>query len=105
MLVLRFAGEALWRDCCDAAHMRRRWGPERALHLSQRLQQVEAMMSLDDLEFMSFDSHVRAGGVIEVAVDDDMSLFIRRVDRLQEDGPLQATVIVSAVGAQSIAVP
>ncbi len=63
------------------------------------------MTSLDDLEFMPFDCHERADGVIEIAVDDDTSLFIRRVDRRQEDGPLQATVIVSAVGVQSIAVP
>lgn len=105
MLLLRFADDALWRDCCDASHMHRRWGPERARRLSLRLQQVEATMSLDDLEFMPFDSHNRAGGVIEIAVDDVTSLFIESVDPLQEDGPLQTTLIVSAVGAPSIVGP
>jgi hypothetical protein len=63
------------------------------------------MTSLDDLEFMPFDSHERAGGIVEIAVDDVTSLFLQRVDRLDEDGPLHATVVVCAVGSPSIVVP
>lgn len=61
------------------------------------------MTSLDDLEFMPFDSYEHAGGVIEISVDDETSIFVERGDRPEEDGHMQATVIVSAVGAQSIA--
>jgi hypothetical protein len=68
------------------------------------LQQVEAMTSLDDLEFMPFDSCEHAGGVLEISVDDQTSIFVERGDRPEEDGRMQASVIVSAIGARSIAV-
>ena len=105
MLVLRFGNEALWRDCCDATHMRHRWGPERARRLSRRLQQLEAMTSLEDLAFMPFNSLERADGGIEIAVDKDTSLLVQGADRSQEDQAMQVTVIVTAVDARSIAVP
>jgi hypothetical protein len=94
----------LWQDCCNAARMERRWGPQRARRLSRRLQQLEAMTSLDDLTFMPFHSQERADGVIEIAVDDATSLFMQLMDPLREDGPLDTPVIVSAVGSPSIVV-
>lgn len=83
--------------------MRRRWGTERARLLSQRLQQLYAMTSLDDLGFMPFDSHERADGVVEIAIDDDTSLFVEGVDRRQEDGRVHPIVIITAVAARSAA--
>jgi hypothetical protein len=83
--------------------MGRRWGAERARSLSRRLQQLEAMGSLHDLAFMPFDSETRPDGVIEIAVDDDTALFVEELNH-QEDGPLSSTLLVSSVGARSVAV-
>ena len=107
MLVLRFASEAVWRDCCDAVYMRHRWGSDRARRLSRRLQQLEAMTSLDDLDFMPFNSHEHVDGSVEVVIDDDSSLLMREVDQQQEDAPMlhATTVLISAVNSRSIAVP
>ena len=80
--------------------MHRRWGPDRARRLSRRLQQLEAMTSLEDLKFMPFDSSEDADGVIEIAVDDDTSLFLTGLLR-QEDSAVHATVVISAVSARS----
>ena len=103
VLVLRFGSDGVWRDCCDQSHMGRRWGAERARSLSRRLQQLEAMTSLQDLGFMPFDSKKRPDGVIEIAVDDDIALFVEEIAR-QEEGTLNFTLLVSAVGARSVAV-
>lgn len=83
--------------------MRRRWGADRARRLSRRLQQLEAMASLDDLRFMPFDSHDRPDGVVEISVDDDLSLFVREVDQ-QEDGQMYVMLMISALGGRSIVV-
>lgn len=102
MVELSFDSEDLWRVCCDHAHMGSRWGPERARCLDRRLQQLEAMTTLDDLAFMPFDWHERADGTIEVAIDDDTALFVKRPDRQQEDGPLRSTAMITAVGARTV---
>lgn len=83
--------------------MHRRWGTDLARCISRRLQQLEAMGSLDDLAFMPFDFAEHADGVLEVALDDEMSLFMRELTPAQEDGRLQAThVMISGVGAQTM---
>lgn len=106
MLTLRFANDAVWRDCCDGPHMQRRWGLERARHISRRLQQLEAMTALADLDFMPFDSREHDDGLVEVAVDEAVSVFMRHDNhRPQEEGPLSATLIVSALGPPSQVVP
>lgn len=102
VLTLRFSSDAVWRDCCDAPHMRRRWGPERARRVSRRLQQLEAMASLADLEFMPFDVGEGQGGVVEVAVDEGLALSVQpENDHPQEDGHMGITIWVTAVGARS----
>lgn len=102
MLVLRFETEATWRACCDKAVMRR-WGQDLARCISRRLQQLEAMASLDDLAFMPFDSVEHPDGLIEIALDAGTSLFVREVAPTKEDGRLPATlVMISAVGAQTL---
>jgi hypothetical protein len=103
VLVLRFGSDAVWRDCCDQSHMGRRWGVVPARKLSQRLQQLEAMISLEDLKFLPFVSERRPDGVIEIAIDDDTALFVEQVNP-QEDGPLHSTLLVTAVGARSVVV-
>ena len=106
MLVLQFETEALWRACCHSAEMRRRWGDDLARRISLRLQQLEAMTSLADLDFMPFDVTEDADGIIEIALDDEMSLFLREAPPAQEDGHMpQTTLMVSAVSTQTMAAP
>jgi len=101
VLVLRFETEAIWRACCDTAVMRQRWGKDLARCISRRLQQLEAMTSLDDLAFMPFDSADHPDGLIEIALDDNTSLFVREGAPTQEDGHLPTSlVVISAVDAQ-----
>jgi hypothetical protein len=103
VLTLRFETEATWRACCDPTAMRGRWGHDLSRCISRRLQQLEAMTSLDDLAFMPFDSVEHPDGLIEIALDDDTSLFVREVGPIKEDERLPATlVMISAVGAQTM---
>lgn len=67
MAAVRFRDREVRRDCCDLAHMRKRWGADTARLISHRLQQLEAMTSIDDLAFLPFDSR-RVDGRIEVVV-------------------------------------
>jgi hypothetical protein len=61
------------------------------------------MASLDDLAFMPFDSVEHPDGRIEIALDDDTSLFVREVAPIKEDGRLPAIlVMVTAVGAETM---
>lgn len=98
MVALCFAREADWRACCDAAAMRERWGRDRASRLARRLQQLEAMASLDDLTFMPFDSGRHGDGLIEVAVDEETSLFVRALDTAQDYAPVMHPILVVAIG-------
>lgn len=102
MIELRFADESVWRDCCDGGHMRRRWGREMSHVISRRLQQLEAMTSLDDLDFVPFDSEKQDDGAILVSVTADVVLVIEPSEpRTREDGPLTTTIVVTAVRAPS----
>lgn len=78
MVVLLFQSEDVRRACCDLAWMRRLWGPGVARRISRRLQQLEAMTTLADLAFLPFDFHKHENGVIEVAVDDQLAVFIKQ---------------------------
>lgn len=103
MLVLRFETDATWRSCCNSNVMEERWSPALARCISRRLQQLEAMTSLDDLAFMPFNSFDHPDGRIEIALDDDTSLFVREVAPSKEDGHLPVTlVMITAVGAQTM---
>lgn len=100
MLEVRFADESVWRDCCDGGHMFRRWGGEVSRVISRRLQQLEAMTTLDDLDFVPFDSEQHDDGVVLVAVAADVVLVIEPSERrAREDGSMNTTIVVTAVGA------
>lgn len=100
MLELRFADESVWRDCCDGGHMLRRWGGEVSRVISRRLQQLEAMTTLDDLDFVPFDAEQHDDGVVVVTVAADVVLVIEPSERrAREDGSVNTTIVVTAVGA------
>jgi hypothetical protein len=74
-----------------------------ARRISRRLQQLEAMESLDDLSFAPFNSRDHGNRVIEVVVNEGVSLFIDGSDGGPQEGPAMYTVIVTAVRARSAA--
>lgn len=74
MGLLQFENAAVWRNCCDLAHMRDRFGPDAASKISLRLQQLEAIVAVEDLEFLPFHSRPVGGG-FEVSVTDTVSLL------------------------------
>jgi hypothetical protein len=92
MVVLRFPDEAVRRDCCDPTHMRHRWGDARSRRISHRLQQLDAMTSIADLAFLPLDSHV-VGGVVEVEVDDGLTLLLDVPSTPDEEGLMTVLVI------------
>ncbi len=95
MVILRFNDENVWRDCCDASNMLRRWGAERTHQIAHRLQQLDAMTSLTDLEFLPLDSHTLDGRV-EVDVDDELALVLD-LSTPPRQGDLMATVVVRSL--------
>lgn len=83
--------------------MRRQFGEELAGRLSRRLQQLEAMTSLNDLSFMPFEFAEHPRGVIEIAVDVEISLFVREVQPAQKDGRMPSiALMVSAISTQTM---
>ncbi len=76
MVALLFRSDAVRQQCCDLAHMWDGWGPELARRVSRRLQQLEAMSTLDDLAFLPFDSHHNADGRIHVMITAELALAI-----------------------------
>lgn len=104
MVALLFRTDTVRRQCCDAAHMRRLWGPELARNISRRLQQIEAMSTLDDLAFLPFDSHHDADGRIHVMIAPDLALAIEPVPEATERETKMPTIIVTNVLATSKAV-
>lgn len=95
MVVLQFNDEKVWLDCCDPAHMRRRWGAVRARQISHRLQQIEAMTSLADLLFLPLDCRT-VDGRVEVDVDEDLVLVLEPQETSQQ-GDLMTTVFIRAL--------
>lgn len=93
MVVVRFGTPAVRNACCDLTHMRRRWGPDLARRVSQRVQQLEAMVAVEDLAFLPFDSRDHDDGTIEVAVSDHLALYLRRAADSSE-GTTSVTEIV-----------
>ncbi len=75
--------------------MHRRFGGHTSRLISHRLQQLEAMVVIEDLEFLPFDSH-RVDGGIEVTINDDVSLLLVPQPRT---GELHAmtTIIIHSV--------
>lgn len=103
VLSLRFASDAVWRACCDPVEMQSRWGRERSRLISRRLQQLQAMASVGDLQFLPCASREHHDGSIEIALDDHVSLILQRGSRPEEDAMPQTTVTVIGLSAPSIA--
>ncbi|WP_346056490.1 hypothetical protein [Amycolatopsis dongchuanensis] len=76
MMALLFRTDAIRRHCCDLDHMRATWGPDVARCISRRLQQLEAMSTMDDLDFLPFDSYRIADDCIHVMITPDLALVI-----------------------------
>jgi len=103
MVVLRFRDDAVRRVCCDPAHMRRLWGPVVARRISCRLQQLEAMTTLADLDFLPFNACEYDGGVIEVDVADHLALLMERGADTAEGGAIMHTITVTGLRDRSTA--
>jgi hypothetical protein len=104
MIALLFRSDAVRRQCCDVAHMRDVWGPEVARCISRRLQQLEAMSTLDDLAFLPFDSHHNADGCIRVMITPDLALAIEPVPEATERETTMRSITVTHVLVTSKAV-
>ena len=96
MAILRFRDSEVRRDCCDLAHMRERWGADTARLISHRLQQLEAMTSLDDLAFLPFDSRT-VGGVTEVVVGGGVVLLLEVPQPTTGEPHAMETIVISSV--------
>ena len=97
MVVVRFRSDDVRRACCDLAWMRRCWGPDRARAVSRRLQQLEAMETLADLAFLPFDCSEHDGGVFEVAVTDQLALFVERGPGISQRGAPMDTITITGI--------
>lgn len=75
MVTLQFDDAQLHKLCCDPTAMRHRFGKDTSRRISRRLQQLEAMTSLADLQFLPFVSREADDGV-EIAIADDLVLVI-----------------------------
>ena len=73
--VIRFRDDEARRSCCDLGYMRRQFGLDTARQISHRLQQLEAINSIDDLAFLPFGSRV-VDDHLEVTVNDNLSLLL-----------------------------
>jgi hypothetical protein len=103
VLVVRFETEAVRRSCCDTADVQP-WAAIRRC-ISRRFQQLEAMVSLEDLAFMPFDSVRHADGSVELELDDETSLFVREESPAKEDSAVPAVVVmVTAIGTRRMSV-
>jgi hypothetical protein len=97
MVALLFRTDAVRRQCCDLAYMRDRWGPDVARRISRRLQQLEAMSTLDDLTFLPFSSHNNGGGRIHVMITPDLALAIEPAPEATEREATMRSVTVTHV--------
>ena len=75
MTTIHFESEDVWRSCCDASVMADRYGAANALRISQRLQQLEAMTSMDDLAFLPCDQRPSHAGY-ELTITAELVLLI-----------------------------
>jgi len=101
MIALRFDSDEVRRDCCDLARMRRRWGEVVARQISHRLQQLDAMTSLNDLGFLPFRSTV-SGRSIELAVTDHVSLEIEAIHSVEGEEERMTTLVIRGLHARAM---
>jgi len=76
MAVVRFETPRLWRCCCDAAGMERAWDESCRRVVSRRIQQLQAMHSLAELEVMPFPAKKLSSGQTAVMVTDERFFLI-----------------------------
>lgn len=96
MAVLKFRDDEGRRSCCDLPYMHRRFGEHTSRLISHRLQQLEAMVAIEDLEFLPFDSH-RVDGGVEVDVNDDVSLLLEVPQPRTGEPHAMITIIIHSV--------
>jgi hypothetical protein len=75
MATIHFNNDDVRRSCCDAAVMTTRFGAAVALRISHRLQQLEAIASIEDVAFLPLDHRPVEDG-IEVTIVGDLALLI-----------------------------
>ncbi|GLZ29373.1 hypothetical protein Lesp02_15630 [Lentzea sp. NBRC 105346] len=97
MVALLFRTDTVRRQCCDLAYMRDVWGPEVARRISRRLQQLEAMSTLDDLAFLPFRSHNNTDGCIHVMITPDLALAIEPAPEATEREATMRSITVTNV--------
>ncbi|MGH3783099.1 MAG: hypothetical protein ACRDRO_21370 [Pseudonocardiaceae bacterium] len=97
MMALLFRTDAVCRQCCDLAHMRDVWGPDVARRISRRLQQLEAMSTLDDLAFLPFGSHINTDGHIRVMITPDLTLAIEHAPEATDRETTMPSITVTHV--------
>lgn len=76
---LRFLSHDLQRLCNRHRAMTARWGAERAAQVAQRLQELDAVDQLGDLELLPYIRVVPGEGANELLVDDGNGIRIRLV--------------------------
>lgn len=105
MMALLFRTDAIRRHCCDLAHMRATWGPNVARRISRRLQQLEAMSTLDDLAFLPFDSYRNANGCIHVKITPDLALVIEPAPEATERDTMPSITVTQVLVTSKAARP
>lgn len=77
-MAIRFESRDLWALCNGGDALTRRWGSERAEAVKQRLHELDAAVSLDELDSLPF-VRVCAGsdGCVVVSVCSGLGLLVR----------------------------
>lgn len=96
MAVVRFSRAATRRACCDDETMLQAWGQATTRAMHRRLQQLEAMTSVEDLAFLPCDSYEREDGRFVVGVTEHLSLVIEQ-DTETTEGMTMKTIVVTAL--------
>jgi hypothetical protein len=102
MVVLRFRSDEVKRSCCNLASMHKLWGPVAAGRISHRLQQLEAMETLSDLNFLPLDWAEHDNGQFEIEISDHLSLFVERGPETSQGEAPMYTVTVVGLHARSM---
>ena len=102
MATLQFDNAQVHGLCCDPTVMRRRFGPAARL-ISHRLQQLEAITSFADLEFLPFDHRV-IDDEVEITIDEDLVLVITSIQPVPGAPAMNDTTItIRALRTTSVA--
>ena len=94
MATIQFDNDDVRRSCCDAAVMRARFGDATALRVSQRIQQLEAMASIEDVAFLPYDQRLVDRG-LEITVERDLVLLLSTD---HEGGPAMNQPVITILG-------